>query len=245
MHIFPNNKKYIGIAKESRIQKRWGSNGDGYINNRQLAMEYAIKKYGWENIEHIILITGLTKSESKKKEIELIRLYNSFGSGGYNLTPGGDDNSIRCGENNPFAKAVIFNDVKYPTLRNFCDTFGLKPATVSCWLSGYSAMPKDYYDGNLHYEDIGTSVTYVQHGHPKGGDVTSSKRIYFDGVWYDTLSEFCAKYKVNKDSVRNWASGKTSMPQFFYDRNLHYDGEDMSKARRRKRKDKYTYTGPM
>lgn len=245
MHIFPNDKKYIGIAKESRLNKRWGSNGDGYINNRQPAIEHAIKKYGWKNVEHLILATNLTRQESKQKEIDLIKKYGTFGSGGYNLTPGGDDNSTRSGANNPSAKTVIYKGKTYHTLKEFCAAFKLKPGTVSGWINGTDAMPKEYYYGGLHYSGESTKQIYVQRGHPKGKDVASSKRVYFDGVWYDTVSDFCKKFNITKDTVRKWASGITSMPQFFYDGNLHYDDEDMSKARRRSRKGKYTYTDPM
>lgn len=53
MHISPNNKKYIGVTK-NKPEKRWG-----YGNNyKSSPMFYkAIKKYGWNNIEHKILYT--------------------------------------------------------------------------------------------------------------------------------------------------------------------------------------------
>lgn len=86
MHISPSGKKYIGITSRNPIA-RWGSNGNGY---RGQAFENAIKKYGWDNIQHLILLTNLSKEEAEAKEIELIALYNTTDQRcGYNVENGG------------------------------------------------------------------------------------------------------------------------------------------------------------
>ena len=51
-----NDKKYIGITSRN-VDLRW-QNGLGYKNTH---FGNAIKKYGWENFEHIILFEGLNK----------------------------------------------------------------------------------------------------------------------------------------------------------------------------------------
>lgn len=48
MHITPSGKMYIGITGRNPL-KRWGSNGSGYKGQ---AFSNAIKKYGWDNMEH-------------------------------------------------------------------------------------------------------------------------------------------------------------------------------------------------
>lgn len=84
-HTCPNGKVYIGIALD--ISDRWRC-GKGYKNQ---VFARAIKKYGWENITHEILFTGLSKEEACKKEIELIAQYRSNEKEyGYNCTIGGD-----------------------------------------------------------------------------------------------------------------------------------------------------------
>jgi group I intron endonuclease len=84
-HTTPNNKVYIGITKNNP-EIRW-ANGLGY--SHQIFFR-AIVKYGWENIKHEILYTGLTKEQAIEKEIELIRLYDSTDPDkGYNITEGG------------------------------------------------------------------------------------------------------------------------------------------------------------
>lgn len=86
-HTAPNGKVYIGITRQSP-EKRW-SNGAGYRGYG--VFRNAIKKYGWGNIQHEILLSGLTREEAKKKEIELIALYKSTErKHGYNMSPGGD-----------------------------------------------------------------------------------------------------------------------------------------------------------
>lgn len=87
MHIFPNKKIYIGITSTS-TSFRW-KNGKGYKNNPYLIN--AINKYKWENIEHKILFSHLSKEEACKKEKELIKKYKTNNRKyGYNITEGGE-----------------------------------------------------------------------------------------------------------------------------------------------------------
>lgn len=86
-HIFPNDKIYIGITCNSP-KTRWGNQGYGYKNQ---LVGRAIKKYGWDNIEHIIIRKELTKEEAKIAEKKLIKRYKSNNLNyGYNRTAGGD-----------------------------------------------------------------------------------------------------------------------------------------------------------
>lgn len=88
MHIFPNNKVYIGITSQ-KPKYRWGKNGKGYAYNQRRIFN-AIKKYGWGNVKHKILFTNLTKEEAELKEIELIAKYKSNNPKyGYNIENGG------------------------------------------------------------------------------------------------------------------------------------------------------------
>lgn len=87
IHKFPNNKVYIGITSQ-KPTKRW-NNGNGYKNNQY--MNNAVNKYGWNNIEHIILYKNLTKQEAETKEKELIKKYKSnIKKYGYNILEGGN-----------------------------------------------------------------------------------------------------------------------------------------------------------
>lgn len=84
VHIFPNNKTYVGLTKQECI-KRWGYNGCGYKNQ---PVYEAICEYGWNNIEHIVIDEGLSDKEAKLLERKLIEKYDSINNG-YNISTGG------------------------------------------------------------------------------------------------------------------------------------------------------------
>jgi predicted GIY-YIG superfamily endonuclease len=86
IHKFPNGKVYIGITGQ-KPDRRW-RNGEGYKNKQKLVYR-AINKYGWDNIEHKIVATGLTKDEADCMEIALISKYKRQNRS-YNITDGGD-----------------------------------------------------------------------------------------------------------------------------------------------------------
>lgn len=82
-----NGKMYIGITMQ-KVEKRW-NNGKGY--KTQIIFCRAIKKYGWENFEHITLFDKLTKTEAEDIEIELIKFNKSNNPKyGYNVAKGGN-----------------------------------------------------------------------------------------------------------------------------------------------------------
>lgn len=93
VHITPNNKYYIGITGRSVVE-RWGYNGWGYYDERrkyQLPFCNAIKKYGWDNIRHIILLENLSKEMACECEKYLIAKFQTTNSKyGYNLVNGGE-----------------------------------------------------------------------------------------------------------------------------------------------------------
>jgi group I intron endonuclease len=81
-----NNKAYIGITQQ-KPEHRW-QNGYGYKNNKYFWR--SIKKYGWDNFEHIIFAKNLTQNEAEHIEILLIALYDTTNSNfGYNISIGG------------------------------------------------------------------------------------------------------------------------------------------------------------
>ena len=84
-HICPNGKVYIG--QTGRLpEERW-CKGNGY---RGSTLFYnAIKKYGWDNIKHIILFENLSKEDADRIEISLIKKYQEQGIC-YNIREGGN-----------------------------------------------------------------------------------------------------------------------------------------------------------
>lgn len=87
-HTFPNGKRYIGITRQTPTT-RW-ANGLGYSKGHQPIMHRAIQKYGWDNIKHEIIKSGLDEADAFQLEIDYIRKYNTHDLRyGYNRTDGG------------------------------------------------------------------------------------------------------------------------------------------------------------
>lgn len=86
-HITPSNKSYIGLTHQ-KPEHRWNG-GRGYKQHKYFYA--AIKKYGWNNIQHIIIAEGLTKEEACQLEKELIAKFKTtYRQYGYNIGEGGD-----------------------------------------------------------------------------------------------------------------------------------------------------------
>lgn len=82
-----NGKFYIGQTCQG-LKKRAGSNGESYRSCERFYS--AIKEYGWENFEHTILFSGLTKKEADILERSLIVSTRSYNPDiGYNIDLGG------------------------------------------------------------------------------------------------------------------------------------------------------------
>lgn len=86
-HTTPSGKIYIGITGLP-VEERW-KRGRGYRQNEHFWN--AIQKYGWDNISHEILETGLTRQEASEAEKRYIAFFDSTNrEKGYNFTYGGE-----------------------------------------------------------------------------------------------------------------------------------------------------------
>lgn len=95
MHRTPNGKVYIGLTGR-KPQYRWGVEGKNY---KTQPFYYAVRKYGWDNIEHIILSTVDSKEEARELEKRYIAEYNATNPEyGYNFCTGGEVSDTRRGK---------------------------------------------------------------------------------------------------------------------------------------------------
>lgn len=78
-HVFPNGKRYIGIT--NNIDIRWRK-GEGYKGQEKIYG--AIEKYGWGNIQHNIIVSGIGVNQAKKLEEYLIKTLDTI-ENGYNV----------------------------------------------------------------------------------------------------------------------------------------------------------------
>lgn len=95
MHRSPSGKVYIGLTGR-KPQHRWGADGKYY---KTQPFYYAIRKYGWDNIEHIILSTTESLEEARELEKRYIAEYDATNpEHGYNFCTGGEINDARRGQ---------------------------------------------------------------------------------------------------------------------------------------------------
>lgn len=86
MHVLPNGKRYIGMTRQEP-SKRWHS-GLGYRGKKSFYDDIVL--YGWDNIQHIIVESGLDLESASAKEKELISQYHTQDKDfGYNTKEGG------------------------------------------------------------------------------------------------------------------------------------------------------------
>lgn len=105
-----NNKKYVGQTKQDCCHRWW--NGEGYKPKKNGMSHFynAIKKYGWDNFEHEILYSNISKEEACKIEIELIEKYKTQDRNfGYNVLSGGTAPSVPIEIREKMSKALMGN----------------------------------------------------------------------------------------------------------------------------------------
>ena len=87
-----NGKMYVGQTRYGDNPNRRWMNGYGYQEGTYF--RNAINKYGWNNFEHEIIASYLTKTEADNFETMLIKtLHTNNQQFGYNLTYGGEGSS--------------------------------------------------------------------------------------------------------------------------------------------------------
>lgn len=145
-HTTPSGKVYIGITRKA-VKDRW-LNGRGYDGQ---VFGIAVKKYGWENIKHEVVASGLTEQEASAKERWLISFYDATNPmHGYNKTTGGEKHFTltpdviekTSGANNARARAILQYDLKgnyvarYETLTEAAIAYNTQPAHISGCANG-------------------------------------------------------------------------------------------------------------
>ena len=159
VHIVPkeisgydHDKYYVGITCKKRPQNRWGRNGNCYKG--QYFME-AIKKYGWNNMQHEIITTNLTKNEAEKFEIRLIKELNSTNSEfGYNISKGGKYilYKNRNVTNKPVKVVLLNYNLIFETYYLAAEYINQSPSSISSYVNNKSrCRTKDNNGKNLTF----------------------------------------------------------------------------------------------
>lgn len=84
-----SGKGYVGITCRG-VRQRLYSHESEARRGSQKPFARAIRKYGIDAFETTVLARGLSKAEAEDAEVHFIGKLNTFGSGGYNATRGGE-----------------------------------------------------------------------------------------------------------------------------------------------------------
>ena len=206
-----NGKVYIGQTIQNNPLLRWRKNGKGYYKKGKSHFLNAIKKYGWDNFEHII-ICKCKKEDLNKLEKYYIKKYNSFNPKfGYNETTGGSfNNNIRKTKKVIGINTMTFEKIEFDSAFAAANFFNLKYSSgitkcckkkaYSC--NGYYWCYADDYKKNFfkkydekqkqtHYTIGGLTIPVVCY------NIETKEITFFDSIAHANSSIF----KIDKHSA--------------------------------------------
>ena len=201
-----NGKMYVGQTSQ-RPTKRW-NHGHGYKGCDYFY--YAIQKYGWDNFDHEIIASNLTKNEADNFEKLLIDRLNLLDpTYGYNLREGGSHwkmteehkqkiKEANSGENHPFYGKHLSDEHK---------------ANISKATSGEN---NNFY-GKHHSIESKNKISLAN----RGAKHYNSKRVYQYDIYgnfikeWDNISRVAEAYEVGRTTAMNYCrSGKIFKDEF-------------------------------
>ena len=233
-HTSPSGKVYVGITKQ-RPTARW-ERGEGYKYNTHFYN--AIQKYGWDNFEHRVLYTGLSKEEAEATEIRLIEKFDLTNrKHGYNRDLGGNlrsEETIRkCAEANSGEKSYWYG-------KKHSEEYKRK-MSESCKGKASHPMTEEHKE-RLRQLSLGRAWTqeqrdkimasrtkyYAEHKVEKKPKPKKERKdvCEVDGIRFKSAKE-CGEYLgLCGQQVNAYLRGSRKMPQKYADRNLRYVGKE-------------------
>ena len=213
VHTSPSGKMYVGQTGTS-LKHRW-RNGAGYLYKykdrdeyKQPAFAHAILKYGWENFEHEIIASNLTKKEADKFEKLLIEKLDTMNPNyGYNCVGGGNSGNFseetrrKISESNKGEKHHMYGKHhSEETKRKISESHkGLKPSDETRKkLSEVKKKEKNAMYGKHHTEESREKISKNRKNKRKGKDNPLSKKV----IQYDLDGNLIKIWECINDAQR-------------------------------------------
>ena len=196
-HTSPSGKVYIGQTGQ-KPENRW-DNGRGYKSGYFYC---AIKKYGWDNIQHEILFTGLDQLNADIIEEDLIYYYKQIGKS-YNLANGGSVNRGWKMSEEAKEKLRIIN-----TGRTLSDEAKekIRLSKLGEKNPNYGKSPSKETREKISKAGKGRGAKRVKQIDPESGEVVK--------IW-DSETEACEFYNGNPSLINN-AIRRNSLTKGYY-----------------------------
>ena len=126
----------------------------------------------------------------------------------------------KMGANNPRAKAVICEGVRYETIEDFKRNNNISSTIpVGQWLNGEKSMPEEWYDKGLRYVDetLGSPIkrNYKIMHH-------DAKMVICEGNVFESIKLCADHYGVNPSTMSCWLRGRRTMPKLWVEKGLSY-----------------------
>lgn len=194
-----NKKRYVGITCQD-IKKRWGG-GSNYKNSTYFY--HAIQKYGWNNFDHYVLYTELTKEEAEQKEIELIAFWNTTDhNNGYNLAKGGESrNGIKLTRKQieKMRERMLGTKHSKETIEK------MKKVHKGKHVGELNNMYGKHWNENQR-----KIITEANRKNQQGGNNSNARRVkcITTGEIFDCISDAMRKYDINKTNISACCKGK-------------------------------------
>lgn len=209
-----NGKKYIGITMRD-VQKRWKTNGRGYSYNNHFYS--SIKKYGWDNFEHEVILCNLTKQEAEMFEVEMIKKYNTTDRKyGYNMNKGGNATEIPSKESKEkISKSLKGRVVSAETRKKLskANTGRVVSEETKIKLSEANKGEKNYFYGKRFCGEAHWlfEKTHSDESKKKISDNHHNKRTIIcleTGIKYKSISSAARDMKLSRVCIQSCCAGK-------------------------------------
>lgn len=234
LHISPSGKRYYGITCQ-KPSKRW-NNGKGYIGNKYFY--HAIEKYGWENIEHTIIASDLSKEDACALEESFISVYDTTNPQfGYNISAGGEANRLAESTKQKLRESKLGKVASEETKRKLSESHKGKHYNVGrvmdedwCRKISESLMgrkPSEKSIQKARERLIGNkyNLGVKRTEESKRASVINNentRKITCDNIVFDCIGD-CADYlEINKSKLKSMLRGDEQMSKELVDRRLHY-----------------------
>ena len=172
-------------------------NGRGY-NTQYFAR--AINKYGWDNIEHIVIYDDLTEDEAKELEQYMIQWYDTANPNyGYNISLGGEGGNASEETKRKISEAHKGKILSEETKRK-----------ISEYMKGKRKGKDNHNYGKHLSEETKRKISEAHKGKNTGKDNCQAKSVICitTNKVFDTITDGANYYNICKSNITNCCNGK-------------------------------------